>query len=934
MSGRARRCWTTVATTPASAEAMTAQVLVFAPLGRDGDAARALLGQRGLACRLVASVPELAAAVGETAGAVLVTEEALAGRDLEPLFAALDAQPDWSDLPFVFLAAHRTGPRREIDAFTGVLRTRAINVITLERPLSRVSLFSALDWALAARRRQFQTRDQMLELERRAEELRQNERTLRRTHDQLRLAQSAGGIGVFSLDIASGTMTVSQECCRIFGVPEGDTVEASVLEALTVPEDAALRSCAESRAAGTATLETEYRIRRADSGAERWIARRAEFTRAADGRPLTMVGTVQDVTARKEAEATLRASEVRFRSFAQSMPNQFWTAGADGAVDWCNDRMLGYSGRSLEGLAGVEWAEFVHPDDRAKVREDWGRSIATRQRYETEARLRRHDGVYRWHIGRALPEHGPDGVFLRWVGTNTDIQDQKDAQAALADANAALEQRVAERTREFDQVWRYSLDLLAVLDGDGRLRAANPAWTRVLGFAAEELIGLTFGELADPRERDGTGTEAEAESRVRHKDGGHRWIAWSLVPDDGGLVYAYGRDVTAEVTARTTLRETEERLRQSQKMEAVGQLTGGMAHDFNNLLQAMSGCLQLIDRRAGHLAGVEKVLDAGRQAVDRGTSLIRQLMAFSRQQSLQPEVFDLRDRLLGMRGLLDRALRADLRLEFDLQAGLWPVLADPVQFELAVLNLATNARDALEKGGRIVIGAGNATLEGQEGLSGGFVRVWVTDTGHGMPPETLRRVFDPFFTTKAVGKGTGLGLAQVYGFCRQSGGTATVESVEGGGSTVSLLLPRATALDGTEREVGEPLAELRRGDGARVLVVEDDPVVAPVIVAALEDFGYRVTRAATGEEALRRLEQGEPADLLFTDVVMPGEIDGIALARAARHRRPDLPILLTTGYSEDLAATRDLRVLPKPYRIEELARAIRDELDGAATVRS
>jgi len=379
--------------------------------------------------------------------------------------------------------------------------------------------------------------------------------------------------------------------------------------------------------------------------------------------------------------------------------------------------------------------------------------------------------------------------------------------------------------------------------------------------------------------------------------------------------------LTAEIAARETV---EAALRQSQKMEAVGQLTGGMAHDFNNLLQAMSGCLQLIGRRAGHVAGVETVLDAGRQAVERGASLIRQLMAFSRRQSLQPEAFDIRDRLLGMRGFLDRALRADIQLEFDLQPGLWPAMADPVQFDLAVLNLATNARDAIAADGRVVIGAANVELADEEGLSGAFLRVWVRDSGHGIGPDTLHRVFEPFFTTKAVGEGTGLGLAQVYGFCRQSGGTATVESATGKGTTVSLLLPRAPFLTATPEEEPRPL--LRDGGGARVLLVEDDPVVAPVIVAALEDLGYEVTRAASGEEALRYLERGGAADLLFTDVVMPGEINGIALARAARRHAPTLPVVLTTGYSEDRAGLEGLPVLPKPYRIEELAAVFRAEL--------
>ncbi|WP_161958063.1 PAS domain S-box protein [Azospirillum palustre] len=381
----------------------------------------------------------------------------------------------------------------------------------------------------------------------------------------------------------------------------------------------------------------------------------------------------------------------------------------------------------------------------------------------------------------------------------------------------------------------------------------------------------------------------------------------------------------AERTAE--LMQAEEKLRQAQKMEAVGQLTGGMAHDFNNLLQAMSGCLQLVGRRAGHVAGVQKVLESGYQAVDRGASMIRQLMAFSRRQSLEPEAFDVRDRLLGMRSFLDRALRADIRLEFDLESGLWPAMADPVQFELAVLNLATNARDAIAGAGRLMIGAGNVEQCGESGLQGHFVRIWVRDSGHGMAPAMLERIFEPFFTTKAVGQGTGLGLAQVYGFCRQSGGIATVDSVEGQGTIVTLLLPRAETMPVAAVDAQRAMVD---GGGASVLLVEDDPVVALVIVAALEEMGYRVSRAATGEEALRLLRDGERPDLLFTDVVMPGEIDGAALAAAARALLPRLAVVLTTGYSEDRAGLKGFPVLSKPYRIEDLALTLRQEIDRSA----
>lgn len=552
------------------------------------------------------------------------------------------------------------------------------------------------------------------------------------------------------------------------------------------------------------------------------------------------------------------------------------------------------------------------------------------------------------------------GIFLVVTETTRRVVAERD----LLHANTELEKEIAaSRTSasRLDALISASSELLYKMSADwGEMRPlVNGTFLKDTGVVNPNWMAeyIPADEQSRVREaiRDAIAAKAifSLEHRVNRGEAGVGWTFSRAIPildAEGGIVEWLGAasDITERRLAESALRDsearlrsmnemleqnvqialaeqrrTEEQLRQSQKMEAVGQLTGGMAHDFNNLLQAISGCLQLVSRRAGHVTGVQKILDSGRQAVDRGASLIRQLMAFSRRQSLQPEAFDVRDQLLGMRNFLDRALRADIRLEFDLEAGLWPVMADPVQFELAVLNLATNARDALEPGGQLVIGAGNTERTGEDGLHGAFVRVWVRDNGRGIDSETLGRVFEPFFTTKAVGQGTGLGLAQVYGFCRQSGGTATAESVVGQGTTVTLLLPRAEL---TATEKVESQAAMIAGSGARVLLVEDDPVVAPVIMAALEDLDYHVNRAASGDEALRRLREGEEADVLFSDVVMPGKIDGIALARAAQSLLPSIAVVLTTGYSEDHTGLEGFPVLAKPYRIEELASVIHGEL--------
>lgn len=374
----------------------------------------------------------------------------------------------------------------------------------------------------------------------------------------------------------------------------------------------------------------------------------------------------------------------------------------------------------------------------------------------------------------------------------------------------------------------------------------------------------------------------------------------------------------------------EEALRQSQKMEAMGQLTGGVAHDFNNLLMVASSGLDLLERTQDPYR--REILRQGiRQALDRGAGLTRQLLTFSRRSPLKSEVVDLGRQLEGMQLLLERSLREDITARIEIEPGLWPVEVDPSQLEVAVLNIAVNARDAMPAGGTITLAARNRPGLTVEGETGDFVELAVTDTGEGMSPETAQRVFEPFFTTKAVGKGTGLGLSQVYGFCRASGGAAEVRTTPGEGATVSLLFPASTK-PLSQAAAPEPNAERALPPGV-VLLVEDDDSVAAAVSGMLSELGYRVVRAADAASALMVLDRGEePIDVMFSDMVMPGPMDGAALAEAVRQRRPDLPIVLTTGFSEaaDSAARKGLRLLAKPYRIEALA----TELAAARTAKA
>ena len=362
----------------------------------------------------------------------------------------------------------------------------------------------------------------------------------------------------------------------------------------------------------------------------------------------------------------------------------------------------------------------------------------------------------------------------------------------------------------------------------------------------------------------------------------------------------------------------EEALLQSQKMEAMGQLTGGVAHDFNNLLMVASSGLDLLDRTEDPKR--REILRQGvRQALDRGAGLTRQLLTFSRRSPLKTEVIDLGVQIEGMRLLLERSLREDITTRFEIEPGLWPVEVDPSQLEVAVLNIAVNARDAMPDGGAIILSARNRP-GGATGKEGDFVELSLSDTGTGMTPETAQRVFEPFFTTKAVGKGTGLGLSQVYGFSRASGGVAEVISAPGQGTTVSLLFPASTK-PLSRPPAPAPLADTSLPPGL-VLLVEDDDNVAAAVSAMLDALTYRVIRVPDAAGALAVLERcDDPIDIMLSDMVMPGAMDGAALAEAVLKMRPDLPVLLTTGFSEaaDAATRKGLRLLPKPYRIEALA---------------
>ena len=714
----------------------------------------------------------------------------------------------------------------------------------------------------------------------------------------------------------------------------------------------------------------EYRLRHVD-GAYRWAIDSASPRFSADGTFLGYIGSVVDIEERRAAELALARSEERLRLAVENAEVGLWDVDPVAGTLYWPARVKAMFGISPE--VPVTMDDFyagLHPEDRARTGEAYAAAAdpARRALYDVEYRtVGREDGLVRWVAARGRGVFDGADRCLRVVGTAVDVTERKSTEA-----------RLVETTRRLDAVLDNATQAIFMMDEHQHCAYMNRAAERLTGYGLEETRGRPLHDVVHHTRPDGSpyplhecpidqafpeNVQEQGQEIFVHRDGSFYPVAFTASPirDAGGRpvgTVIEARNIEAELRAKAQLEafnasleqqvaertaelmRTEEALRQSQKMEAVGQLTGGLAHDFNNLLTGISGSLELLQARLaqGRVAEVDRYVNAAQGASKRAAALTHRLLAFSRRQTLDPKPTDVNRLVAGMEELIRRTIGPGIVLEVVAAGGLWSVLVDPSQLENALLNLCINARDAMPGGGRITIETANKWLDDRAARErdlepGQYLSLCVTDTGTGMGPEVIAKAFDPFFTTKPIGQGTGLGLSMIYGFVRQSGGQVRIYSEIDQGTTLCLYLPRHYGPADTAEPAPDLAAAPRAEQGETVLVVDDEPTVRMLVTEVLEDLGYTAIEAADGPAGLKILQTDIRIDLLVTDVGLPGGMNGRQVADAGRALRPGLKVLFITGYAENAAVGNGhlepgMAVITKPFVMETLAARIKAMIDG------
>ena len=750
----------------------------------------------------------------------------------------------------------------------------------------------------------------------------------------------------------------------------------------------------EDQAAGVPELETQRAAGEGRAADDRWHQRKDGSRFWASGEMMALrdeggaqtgyLKMLRDRTEQHHAGEALAAVNERFRLAQRATRDAIWDWNfGDKRVLWNEalEEAYGWSPAQVAAEAGW-WAAQIHPVDRDRIERSLRAVIeGTETIWTGEYRFRRADGSYAEVLDRGYVIRGADGHAVRMIGAMLDITDRKRAEQALRESEALARENI-ERVQlalaagAIIGIWNWDLvsDRLTVDEAFVHAFGLDPALGRV-GLSLEQVLATVHPDdkpamsAAIGKAIARRGAYAQ-QYRVRRADGKYYWIEANgrvqQAPDGTPLnfpgvlidvekrraVEAERDRVAAELRAlnetleqrvaeRTAdLLRAEEQLRQSQKMEAVGQLTGGLAHDFNNLLTGVIGSLELMKTRIGQgrIKDVDRYVEAAQGAANRAAALTHRLLAFSRRQTLDPKPTDVNRLVSGMEEMVRRTAGPAIAVETVGPADLWATLVDPGQLENALLNLCINARDAMPDGGRITVEAANQRLDRRAARvrdmePGEYVSLCVTDNGTGMTPEVAAKALDPFFTTKPIGQGTGLGLSMIYGFAKQSGGQVRIHSEVGKGTTVCLYLPRHLGA----AEAPEPASELadapRAETGQAVLVVDDEPTVRMLVKEVLEDLGYTAIEAADGAAGLKVLRSDVRVDLLVTDVGLPGGMNGRQLADAARVVRPSLMVLFITGYAENAVISHGhldpgMHVLPKPFAMEALASRIKALISG------
>jgi PAS domain S-box-containing protein len=637
----------------------------------------------------------------------------------------------------------------------------------------------------------------------------------------------------------------------------------------------------------------------------------------------------QQILEQLQAEKKIRAGEERYKSYIDVTMQLGWTTNDKGEIVEDNPSFTKYTGRGYEEIKGFGWIEDIHPDDRDHTEQIWRKAVADKSFYETEYRLRRYDGVYRDYLARGIPLLAENGSVREWIGTCIDITERKQAEAERERLTAAIEQ---------------AGEIVLITDPEGTIQYVNPAFETVTGYTQKEVLGqnprmLKSGKQDEAFYRDlwetiSAGRTWQGRMVNKRKDGKLYTEDATISPvcDPSGRIVNYVA-VKHDITEHLRLAG---QFQQAQKMEAVGRLTGGIAHDFNNLLTIIIGNADMAIGDVGKESPLYEFLEDIKGAGERAAGLIRQLLAFSRKQILQPEVVNLNEVVGEIDKMLRRVIGEDIYLKTVLAPDLGRVEADIGQLEQVIMNLAVNARDAMPGGGKLTIETANVELDEEYArnhvavVPGPYVMLGVSDTGIGMSPEVQAQVFEPFFTTKEKDTGTGLGLSTVYGIVKQSRGNIWVYSEVGRGTSFKIYLPRVDKTGGGEK--GKGVRSEVRGGSETVLVVEDEEMVRNIAVEILRRYGYRVLAAGDGQEAMEISEGHEgPIHLLLTDVVMPG-MSGRDLAKILKGLHPEIKMLYMSGYTDNAIVhhailDKGIVFIQKPFTPVDLARKVREVLD-------